>query len=176
MDLGKYIDGRAVTYDQGTGTFRIGDAPVSVEQVRWYLAAGHIAWSTVEIASWFNSTFPAAPAPTPQRTRSGAFIAIITAVVVVVLLVCGILSAIAIPIFSGAKTSAQQKACFANERMVEGAAQSYLADNGALPKSVEALVPELIQTVPVCPSGGAYSWDSTSGKYTCSKHGNYADQ
>ena len=45
----------------------------------------------------------------------------------VVVLIIGILVAIAVPIFNAAKASAQQKTCWANERTVEGAYQSWQA-------------------------------------------------
>ena len=56
----------------------------------------------------------------------------------VVVLIIGILVAIAVPIFNAAKGSAQQKTCFANQRTIEGAVQSYQASNGALPPTVAA--------------------------------------
>ena len=39
----------------------------------------------------------------------------------VVVLIIGILVAIAIPVFNAAKANAQKKSCFANQRMIEGA-------------------------------------------------------
>ena len=43
----------------------------------------------------------------------------------VVVLIIGILVAIAIPVFNAAKANAQKKSCFANQRMIEGACQTY---------------------------------------------------
>jgi len=45
----------------------------------------------------------------------------------VVVLIIGILVAIAIPVFNSAKASAQKKSCFANQRTIEGSVQQYLA-------------------------------------------------
>ena len=56
----------------------------------------------------------------------------------VVVLIIGILVAIAVPIFNAAKASAQTKTCFANQRTIEGACQSYQAANGSLPTPVAA--------------------------------------
>jgi prepilin-type N-terminal cleavage/methylation domain-containing protein len=80
----------------------------------------------------------------------------------VVVLIIGILVAIAIPVFNAARASAQQKACFANRRTVEGAARTYAAENaGVLPATVAAMVPTYIKSAPICPAGGTYTWDGT---------------
>ena len=74
----------------------------------------------------------------------------------VVVLIIGILVAIAIPIFNAAKANAQKKSCFANQRTIEGAAQTYSAENnGTMPATVAALSPSYIKVTPVCPGGGA---------------------
>ena len=82
----------------------------------------------------------------------------------VVVLIIGILVAIAIPVFNAAKANAQKKSCFANQRMIEGACQTFAADSptGALPGNVDALVPTYIKATPKCPAGPVYSL-GTSG-------------
>jgi prepilin-type N-terminal cleavage/methylation domain-containing protein len=81
----------------------------------------------------------------------------------VVVLIIGILVAIAVPIFNAAKAGAQQKTCYANMRTVAGAYQTWLADNptAATPANWAALtgelVPNYVKTAPACPSTGAYS-------------------
>ena len=74
----------------------------------------------------------------------------------VVVLIIGILVAIAIPVFNAAKANAQKKSCFANQRTIEGAAQTFAADSatGSLPTAVADLVPTYIKTTPACPAGG----------------------
>ncbi len=92
----------------------------------------------------------------------------------VVVLIIGILVAIAIPVFNGAKANAQRRSCFANERTVDGAARSYEASEGNLPAAVANLVSGLyIKTTPICPAGGAYTWNATTGEMSCSIHGRY---
>jgi prepilin-type N-terminal cleavage/methylation domain-containing protein len=103
----------------------------------------------------------------------------------VVVLIIGILVAIAVPIFNAAKASAQTKTCFANERTVEGAYQSYMAgDNSAatdLATLKTALVPNYVKTWPECPTAVAHAelYSSTypvgngSVTLTCSTHGHY---
>ena len=80
----------------------------------------------------------------------------------VVVLIIGILVAIAVPIFNAAKASAQQKTCWANERTVEGAYQSWQAagnDGTGLTYAtmMTALTPNYVKTTPSCPASGTYS-------------------
>lgn len=93
----------------------------------------------------------------------------------VVVLIIGILVAIAIPVFNAAKTNAQTKSCFANERTVDGAARSYEAETGALPADVAALVTATyLKAAPVCPvATNTYSYDAAAGELSCSGHGRY---
>ena len=86
----------------------------------------------------------------------------------VVVLIIGILVAIAIPIFNAAKANAQTKACFANQRTLEGAYQTYAAsNNGVGPGSgttgVDNLLPDYIKANPVCPlaNNTGYGFDTT---------------
>ncbi len=88
----------------------------------------------------------------------------------VVVLIIGILVAIAIPVFNAAKANAQKKSCFANQRMIEGAAQTFAADSatGSLPTAVTDLIPTYIKTTPACPAGGpAYSINGSGTVAAC---------
>ena len=98
----------------------------------------------------------------------------------VVVLIIGILVAIAIPVFNAAKANAETKACFATERTVEGAAQSYRASTGNLPVSTDVVatgtasfVGPYVKVAPKCPTGGTYTWDATNGTLTCGTHGHF---
>lgn len=93
----------------------------------------------------------------------------------VVVLIIGILVAIAIPVFNSAKANAQKKTCFANERTVDGAARTYEAEEGVLPGDVAALVPLYLKAAPNCPVGVAYTWDPIAGELNCTTHGRYDD-
>lgn len=89
----------------------------------------------------------------------------------VVVLIIGILVSIAIPLFDAAKSHAQQKSCFANQRTIEGAAQSYNASYTALPPSglVDGGMPGLVGTsayikaTPYCPTSHTEYHISLSG-------------
>ena len=81
----------------------------------------------------------------------------------VVVLIIGILVAIAIPIFNAAKASAEQKTCYANMRTVAGAYQTYLAAAPATPPTdlatlTAGLVPAYIKSFPHCPTTGSAAY------------------
>ena len=174
MQLGTYADGRGLTYDGATGTFRIGEAHVTAEQVRGYEAAGQLVWATTDIAAWFQASFPADVTLAAPKSGKVGLVAVIAVVVLTVLLFgCGILVAIAIPVFNAAKMNAEKKSCWANERVIEGTAQIFKSDNGVWPDSIERLVPRYMPRAPACPGGGEYSWDTGTGTTDCSVHGHY---
>jgi len=87
----------------------------------------------------------------------------------VVVLIIGILVAIAVPIFNAAKASAQQKTCWANERTVEGAYESWQAggNDGTSQTSfttlLTALTPNYIKATPSCPASGTYTATFSGG-------------
>lgn len=124
---------------------------------------------------------PVQVAPNKDRT---SLVVVIVAVVVASLFLCGILSAIAVPVFLSASGNAELKSCYANERTVEGASLTYLAidENATLVSDwdelMSMLVPTVLNSEPTCPAGGAYSVTSTdaSAKVDCSVHGNYEDE
>ena len=81
----------------------------------------------------------------------------------VVVLIIGILVAIAIPVLSTAKATAQRTSCFANQRALEGAAQTYQADDGGIPPTGDTTVwavPSYFLRAPFCPT------DATKSPYT----------
>lgn len=100
----------------------------------------------------------------------------------VVVLIIGILVAVAIPVFNAAKANAQEKACFDNQRTIEGAAQTAVADGLSLGSGGSVgtiLVPGYIKSAPHCPANGSsatYSIDA-SGTTDCPAgtidHGHY---
>jgi type II secretion system protein G len=93
----------------------------------------------------------------------------------VVLLILGILVAIAIPIYNKTTDKAKEKACFANQRTIEGAAAQYRAEEEKWPENLAALS-EYLQDADAlhCPTeGGTYTLDEDTGKVTCTKHDHY---
>ena len=91
----------------------------------------------------------------------------------VVVLIIGILIAIAIPVFNAAKANAQKKSCYASQRTIEGATTTYQAEAGAYPVAgtvtTGTLVPNYIKTAPHCPTDAVtpYSIDSSGSVTGC---------
>jgi prepilin-type N-terminal cleavage/methylation domain-containing protein len=88
----------------------------------------------------------------------------------VVLLIIGILVAIAIPIYNKTQENAQKRACQSNLRTLDGAAAQYYAANETWPGNVNDLVNNTyIKTAPKCPANtnANYDWDSTNHVFTC---------
>ena len=94
----------------------------------------------------------------------------------VVVLIIGILVAIAIPVFNAASANAKKKACFSNQRTIEGAVQQWLANainnsssdlNGDVGSS-HLLVgaDRYIKEVPRCGANNG-SYNLTNGATTC---------
>jgi prepilin-type N-terminal cleavage/methylation domain-containing protein len=98
----------------------------------------------------------------------------------IVVLIIGILTLIAIPVFQGIAGNSARKACYSSERGVEGAYHTYessAATDMPPPANwhdlMDVLVPSNLATTPVCPSGGVLTWDGTEVR--CSIHGSYRD-
>jgi len=85
----------------------------------------------------------------------------------VVVLIIGILIAIAVPVFNSARANAQRRSCQANQRTFEGAYQTWYADDPAnsttaatltdLADLESVLVPQFIKAAPTCPGSGTYT-------------------
>lgn len=88
----------------------------------------------------------------------------------VVVIILGILVAIAIPIYNNVTGDAQKKACAANERTLEGAVAMYQAANdGAMPGDLDVLKEKgFIEAVPTCPVDGSFKYTLNSdGTVSC---------
>lgn len=88
----------------------------------------------------------------------------------VVVIILGILVAIAIPIYNNVTGDAQKKACAANERTLEGAVAMYQAANGGkMPDNLDDLVTGgFIEAVPTCPVDDSYGYTlNPNGTVSC---------
>lgn len=63
MELGRYVDGRSLSYDETKSAFTIEGTPVGLEQIRGWDGAGQIEWASDQIAAWFRTSFPAPAQP-----------------------------------------------------------------------------------------------------------------
>lgn len=89
----------------------------------------------------------------------------------VVVLIIGILIAVAVPVFNSARANAQKRTCEATQRTAEGAYQTWYADSPANATSAltfatiadlnGALVPNFIKQAVSCPVGGTGSITAT---------------
>jgi prepilin-type N-terminal cleavage/methylation domain-containing protein len=80
--------------------------------------------------------------------------------IMIVVAIIGLLAAIAIPNFVKARASAQQNACIANLKQIDGAKEQYALEGklgaGAAASGIFG-ADSFIKTEPTCPAGGAYT-------------------
>jgi prepilin-type N-terminal cleavage/methylation domain-containing protein len=91
----------------------------------------------------------------------------------VVVLIIGILVAIAIPVFNAAQGAARNRTCMGNQRIIDGAIQQWAAstDNVQAADVVypTSLVPAYIKEAPTCPDDAAvpYTVDADGNVEGC---------
>lgn len=97
----------------------------------------------------------------------------------VVVLIIGILVAIAIPVFNAAQDSAKKSACQNNQRVLDGAVQQWVAASPAnLATSItdlttaQAAIGGYVKTWDVtCPADEAISYSVNAGDFSCTYNG-----
>ena len=96
--------------------------------------------------------------------------------IMIVVAIIGLLAAIAIPSFVKNRNLAQQNRCINNLRMIDGAKQQAAVEHGwtdetpiAVDSVAESNVNEYIkgEGVPICPSGGTYTYNQVSVDPDC---------
>lgn len=99
--------------------------------------------------------------------------------IMIVVLIIGILLAIAIPNFMKARETSRKNACVSNMKQLDAAAQQWAMDEKkagtVTPTSGDLAGPSLyIKVMPTCPSGGAYTLGTVDGTtpISCAIHGN----
>ena len=95
----------------------------------------------------------------------------------IVVLIIGILIAIALPNFLRARENARLRACVANMKQIQAAIEQWGMETKAsgdtnVPTDLNAYA-NWLKTIPTCPSGGTYTISGTLNTYTisCSVHG-----
>jgi prepilin-type N-terminal cleavage/methylation domain-containing protein len=96
----------------------------------------------------------------------------------VVVLIVGILVSIVVVSYPTVVGNAQEKACFASERTVDGMWVNQVL-TGPRPdpyptdwtEALVFLVPKYLKKAPVCPAGGIYTWEDDH--LSCSVHGRF---
>jgi prepilin-type N-terminal cleavage/methylation domain-containing protein len=98
--------------------------------------------------------------------------------IMIVVLIMGMLMAIAVQTFVPARERSRAKACVANLHELDRAklqwAMDTKAQNNATP-GITDLSPTYMREVPECPSGGTYSINDVSSDPTCSIGANTID-
>lgn len=95
---------------------------------------------------------------------------------VVVIVILGILAAIAVPKYIDMSSKAQEAACKANRGVISSACAIYYASTaaaGGTPSYPTAYTSTGLYAdgrVPTCSGGGTYTYSSTTGRVTCSIH------
>jgi competence protein ComGC len=130
-----------------------------------------------------------APAARPPRNPLAYFLALFVpggqtaapANALIVIVIIGLLAAMAIPAFQKVRQNAAGIACLNNLVTLNGAAEQYILANGGRPADMSALVGpgRLVPQPPVCPAGGSYEISPVEGEYsvrvTCTVHGSMKD-
>src|SRR5688572_3659187 len=98
--------------------------------------------------------------------------------IMIVVLIIGILLAIAVPNFIKARESSRTKACVANLKQLDSAKEQYAMDNklntgDPVPAGALYGAAGYIKTAPVCPSGGTYTEGAISAAPTCDVGGEH---
>jgi prepilin-type N-terminal cleavage/methylation domain-containing protein len=94
---------------------------------------------------------------------------------IVVIVIIGILAAVAVPKFADLSAAAKTAACKQNQASIETAAAVGYANaavtgaTAAYPADIAAMVTAgYLKAAPTCPGGGAYTYVAATGLVTCS--------
>ena len=93
--------------------------------------------------------------------------------IMIVVLIIGILLAIAVPNMLRARTTTWQTACFENQEILKDASDMWWLDNGLAASSVPTmgdLVPAFMKVAPTCPTHGTYTLADGFTPVTCTDH------
>ncbi len=98
----------------------------------------------------------------------------------VMIVVVGMLAAIAVPNFVKARAQAQKYACISNLRTIDSAKRIWALENKKketdVPKDADLFGPDkTIATKPVCPAGGTYSLNAVEEPAKCSIPGHESE-
>jgi len=96
--------------------------------------------------------------------------------IMIVVLIIGILMAIAVPNFINARSTSQKNSCIANLKEIEGAKEQWAmvfkkgsTDSPVSSDLVGTPTDGFLKTFPVCPTNGTYTIGSMSQRPSCSK-------
>lgn len=96
--------------------------------------------------------------------------------IMIVVLIIGILMAIAVPNFIRARESSRRNSCVANLKQIDSAKEQWAMDNRAAGGAAVVMADiagtyiKGAATGPVCPSGGAYTVNAVGTNPACSRN------
>lgn len=94
--------------------------------------------------------------------------------IIIVVLIIGILMAIAVPNYIQGRNAARKNSCIDNLRHIDGAkdqwAMAYKKNTGDVPTWAD-LTPFIIRNLPSCPAGGVYTIAPVGAPPTCTVAG-----
>jgi prepilin-type N-terminal cleavage/methylation domain-containing protein len=90
----------------------------------------------------------------------------------VVVVIIGVLVAIAVPVYSNVTAKAEKSACQANQRTIDGAVTQWqmVEGNTGYPTLNNLVTGGFLQSEPACPSGGVYALPDAPGEQTTCDH------
>ncbi len=94
--------------------------------------------------------------------------------IMIVVLIIGILLAIAVPNFIQARNTSRTRTCIANLRQIEAAKEQWAMETNQASTAtpVQAnLMPTYMKSWPACPAGGTYTIAAVDANPTCSTGG-----
>lgn len=99
--------------------------------------------------------------------------------IMIVVLIIGILLAIAVPNFIRARETSRTKSCIANLRQIDSGKEQWAMDNRAANGAAVTMADltggasPYMKSTPECPSGGAYTVANVGTNPTCSTGGTH---
>ena len=93
--------------------------------------------------------------------------------IMIVVLIIGILLAIAVPQFMNSRQNSQQKACWQNQQKLEAAKHMWIMDysqSSAAAPGMADLVPQYVKHTPNCPTHSKYELGSGLVAVSCPDH------
>jgi len=81
----------------------------------------------------------------------------------VVVVIIGVLTAIAVPVYNIVSTKAKVNTIATNLRIINGAISQYILNEGKAPGSLDELVPKYLQAVPKGPGVVEYAFQAAEG-------------
>jgi len=105
-----------------------------------------------------------------NRTRKNKGFTLVE--IMIVVLIIGILLAIAVPNFIKARETSRKQTCIGNLKQMDSAKEQWAMENNKTTGDAAAwadIVPNYVKAQPSCPSGGAYTVDVIGTNPSCSK-------